>query len=48
MQQGFVLLEEVHGDILADSDVDELLGRINGANNGGQIVGSTAGTEGFW
>jgi hypothetical protein len=35
----FVILEQVHRDVLADRDVDELLGRVDQAEDGRQIVG---------
>jgi hypothetical protein len=30
-----VVLEQVHGDVLADSDVDELVGRVDEVEDGG-------------
>ena len=43
----FVLLEQVHGHVLPDGDVDELLGRVNGIDDGRQVVNPAAGAKGF-
>ena len=41
----FVVLEQVHRDVLADRDVDELLGRIDQAQDRGQVVGPALGAK---
>jgi len=42
-----VLLEEIHRNVFADRDVDEPLGRVDGADDRRQVVSSSGSAKRF-